>query len=103
MANSETYTSDFHSLISREERERIESERAQTAEKHARDSTSMTPPRAEQFAVLLRSGFMWGLVYLPLLAVVAAISYMMVNLSSGPGRVPGNGARPSPHAQPGDR
>lgn len=89
--------------MSLEERERRESERAQIAEMHVRDSSSVTPPRSEQAAVLLRSGTMWGLLYLPLLVVIAVFSYMMFNLRSGPGRVPGAGDGASPHAQPGDK
>ncbi|HYQ04131.1 MAG TPA: hypothetical protein VER96_35910 [Polyangiaceae bacterium] len=103
MASSETYTSDFDSVISREERERLDAERAEIAEMHAGDSSSVVPPRAEQRAVLLRSGTMWGLLYLPLLTVIVVLSYMMVNLRSGPGRIPGAGDRASPNAQPGDK
>jgi len=103
MAHSETYSSAFDSVISREERSRVESERKQIAEQHVRDSSSVAPPRADQAWLMFRSGTMWGLLYLPLLLVVAALTFMMVNLRSGPGRVGGAGDGASPNAQPGDR
>lgn len=100
---SETYSSTFPPVISREDRERLDSEREQIAQQHAGDSSSMVPPRAQQTAVMLRSGTMWGLLYLPLIAVIAVLSFMMVNLRSGPGRIPGSGDGASPNAQPGDK
>lgn len=103
MASTETYSSDFHSVISREERERLDSEREKIAEQHAGDGSSMAPPRAQQATVMFRSGTMWGLLYLPLLLAFAVLSYMMFNLRSGPGRVLGAGDGASPHAQPGDK
>jgi hypothetical protein len=103
MASSETHSTAFPEVISREDRERLDAEREQIAQIHSGDSSSMVPPRAQQTTVLLRSGTMWGLLYLPMIAVIAVLSFMLVNLRSGPGRVPGSGDRASPNAQPGDR
>lgn len=93
----------FRAVIPRDVRERLDSEREKIADRHASDSSSMAPPRAQQAAVLLRSGTMWGLLYLPMIVVIAVLSFMIYNLRSGPGRIPGAGDRASPNAQPGDK
>jgi len=102
MANTQMYPSAFQHATLLEERRRMAFEREKIAEEHARDSSSVAPPRAEQAAVLFRSSVMWGVLYLPMLMVIAAVSYMLVHLDPGPGRVP-SGDRGSPNAQFGDR
>jgi hypothetical protein len=102
MAHTEINGSPLPPTMSRSVRERVELERERIAENHAHDSSSVAPSRAAQPTVLLRSPTMWGLLFLPTLTVIAVLSYMMLNLRSGPGRVPGAGDRASPNAQPGD-
>jgi len=97
------YASHLHSPMPRVVRERIELEHQKIASEHVRDSSSVAPSRADQASVLLGSGLMWVLLYLPTLVAIAALSYMLLNLRSGPGRVPGAGDRGSPNAQPGDK
>jgi hypothetical protein len=84
--------------------EQVEHQRELIARQHARDSSSVASSRADQPRVLLRSPIMWGILYLPALALIAIVAYMVVHLRAhDPGRVPGAGDRTSPHAQPGDK
>jgi hypothetical protein len=102
MANKETYPSPALATMSDALLERGDSKREKIAEKHAADSGPITPSRAE-FATLIRSPTMWGLLYLPLLLVLAVVAYMVDNLRPGPGRVYGSGDGASPNAQSGDK
>lgn len=82
----------------------IEQQREIIAQEHAHDSSSVATSRADQPRVLLRSPIMWGTLYLPGLALIAIVAYMVAHLRAhDPGRVPGAGDRASPHAQPGDK